>query len=418
MNLYLAVILVILIGEYILNLIVERLNLGCVSEILPEEFEGYYDAAKYKKSQNYLREKTNFFLVKDTIFTLIIVIFILAGGFNFIDSLARNFNFGPILTGLIFAGIVMLASQLLSMPFSAYHTFVLEAKYGFNKTTVKTFILDILKSWLLMIIIGGLSFSAVLWFFARTGNWAWIYCWAGITLFQLFLTFIAPVVILPMFNKFIPLEDGELKEAIEGYADSQNFRLKGIFKIDASRRSTKSNAFFTGFGKYRRIALFDTLIEKHTVDELVSVLAHEIGHYKKKHIIQGMVISIITTGFMFFILSFFINNPGLFTAFKMEQISIYASLLFFGFLYSPISMIFFLMSTILSRKNEYEADDYAVSTYNKPEAFILALKKLSVDNLANLTPHPLKVFLEYSHPPVLKRIEAIRKIELPISTSS
>jgi STE24 endopeptidase len=205
------------------------------------------------------------------------------------------------------------------------------------------------------------------------------------------------------------LEDGELKGAIENYAREQKFTLAGVFKMDASKRSTKSNAFFTGFGKFRRIALFDTLIQKHTTDELVSVLAHEIGHYKKKHFVKGIVLSVITTGIMFFILSFFINNKGLFDAFKMQNLSIYASLIFFGFLYSPINLFISIFSNVISRKHEYEADNFAIITYKKPESFISALKKLTVDNLSNLTPHPLKVFLDYSHPPVLKRIEAIRE---------
>ena len=214
---------------------------------------------------------------------------------------------------------------------------------------------------------------------------------------------------MPLFNKFTPLEEGELKYAIQTYAQSQDFKLKGLFKMDGSRRSSKSNAFFTGFGKYRRIVLFDTLIKNHSVDELVSVLAHEMGHYKKKHILKMMTISILTNGLMFFILSFFINNSGMFAAFRMNNLSIYASLLFFSFLYTPINIILSLAGNVLSRKHEYEADDYAVSTYKKPEAFILALKKLSVDNLSNLTPHPLKVFISYSHPPVLDRIEALKK---------
>jgi STE24 endopeptidase len=302
----------------------------------------------------------------------------------------------------------MLTSQILSIPFSIYSTFVIEEKYGFNRTSIKTFILDILKGWLLAIIIGGIVFSIILWFFAKTGNLAWAYCWVVVVLFQLVLTFIAPVVIMPLFNKFFPLKDGELKTAIENYAKSQNFKMKGVFTMDASKRSTKTNAFFTGFGKYRRIVLFDTLIEKHTVDELVSVLAHEMGHYKKKHIIKSLLISIITTGLMFFILSLFINNEGLFFAFKMEYTSIYASLFFFAFLYTPINMVISIFSKILSRKHEYEADLYAVTTYGKPDSMITALKKLTVDNLSNLTPHPLNVFLNYSHPPVLERIQSMR----------
>lgn len=408
MNIYLVIILAILIGEYILDVIVENLNVKCASSVLPGEFSGFYATDKYRKSQRYLKESTNFKLVEKTIFTSIILIFILAGGFNFMDKLARSFNLGPIFTGLIFAAVLMLALQLLNIPFSVYHTFVIEEKYGFNRTTAKTFVLDIFKNLILGAVIGGVIFSAILWFFAKAGNWAWIWCWLGVVGFQLFLLFIAPVVILPLFNKFVPLENGELKDAIEQYMASEDFKIKGIFKMDGSRRSTRTNAFFTGFGKYKRIALFDTLIAKHTVEQLLSVLAHEIGHFKKRHILKRMVMSIITTGIMFYILSFFINNEGLFVAFKMEELSIYASLFFFGFLYTPISMVFTVLSNFISRRHEYEADDYAVSTYKKPLEFIAALKKLTVENLSNLTPHPLKVFLDYSHPPILKRIQAIK----------
>jgi len=410
MNIYLIIILAIIIFEYLFSFFVERLNVKNASEKLPSEFEGFYDAEKYKISQEYLKENVNFSLIKDTIFTIGTVIFILAGGFNFVDTIARGFGKGPILTGLIFTGIITFAAQILSIPFSAYHTFHLEAKYGFNKTTVKTFILDIIKAFILTAIIGAAILSVIFWFFGVAGKPAWIYCWIVVTIFQLFLLFIAPVVIMPLFNKFIPLEDGELKSAIENYAKEEKFTLQGVFKMDASKRSTKSNAFFTGFGKFRRIALFDTLISKHTTDELVSVLAHEIGHYKKKHFIKGMMLSIITTGIMLFVLSFFINNRGLFDAFKMQDLSIYASLIFFGFLYSPINLFLSIFSNVISRKHEYEADKFAISTYHKPEAFIVALKKLTVDNLSNLTPHPLKVFLDYSHPPVIKRIEAIKKL--------
>lgn len=408
MNTYLIVILAILIFNYILNLVVEVLNLSAINTVLPQEFKGWYDEAKYKKSQNYLRENTRFKLFESSFLTFVILFFILSGGFNSIDRAARSFGLGSILTGLIFAGILFMALQIFGVPFSVYRTFIIEQKYGFNRTTVKTFILDIFKGGILTFIIGGIIFSCVLWFFAKTGKFAWVWCWLAVTLFEMFLIFIAPVVIMPLFNKFSPLEDGELKNSIKNYADSQNFKLKGVFKMDGSKRSTKSNAFFTGFGKYRRIVLFDTLIKNHTVSELVSVLAHEIGHYRKKHIVKSIAISIATSGIMFFILSLFINNPELFAAFKMENISIYASLFFFGFLYTPINMVFSLLLGILSRKHEYEADYYAVSTYKNPQAFIAALKKLSVDNLSNLTPHPLKVFLHYSHPPVLKRIEAIR----------
>jgi len=409
MNIYLLIILIILIGNYILTLIVDILNARHTKAALPDEFKDCYDARKYEKSQAYLKENTYFKLIHSTVFTGILLFLILSGGFNSIDQFARGLGLGVIPTALVFVAILFFAFQIIDIPFSIYHTFVIEEKYGFNRTTPKTFILDLLKGWLLAVIIGGLVISAIIWFFMVAGSWAWVWCWVGVTLFEIFLIFIAPVVIMPLFNKFVPLKEGELKEAIQNYAQSQNFALKGLYTMDGSRRSTKSNAFFTGFGKYRRIILFDTLVAKHNVDELVSILAHEMGHYKKKHILKRIIISIAANGLMFFILSLFINNPGLFAAFKMDNLSIYASLLFFGFLYTPINMVLSIWVNLLSRKQEYESDSYAIATYRRPQAFISALKKLSVDNLSNLTPHPLKVFLSYSHPPVLNRIEAIRK---------
>ena len=410
MNIYFVFILGILIGSYLLDLIIETLNVRYAKVALPSEFEGYYDKAQYKKSQEYLRENTRFGIVTESIVTPLTLAFIILGGFNLLDQVVRGFNLGSITAGLVFGGALLFASQIINMPFSIYETFVIEEKYGFNKTTPKTFVLDILKGWLLVGLIGAPVLAAVLWFFEKIGPLAWLYCWIAVTIIQIILMFIAPVVIMPIFNKFIPLEDGDLRKAIEKYARSQNFKMKGVFTMDGSKRSTKTNAFFTGFGGFRRIVLYDTLIEKHSAEELVSVLAHEMGHYKKKHILKTIVMSILTTGLMFYVLSLFINNEGLFAAFKMQETSIYASLIFFGFLYTPIDMILSIFGSMLSRRHEYEADAYAVETYAKPEAMILALKKLSTENLANLTPHPLKVFLSYSHPPVLERIRAIRNV--------
>ena len=410
MNAYLVIILFILLADYLLDFIVDYLNVKNIDPALPPEFNGFYDAAKYRTSQEYLKENTNFGLFSNTFFTVITILFIMLGGFNLVDLLARHFRQPEIITGLIFAAIIILGSQLLSLPFSLYGTFVIEEKYGFNRTTVKTFILDILKGWLLTALIGGTAFAIVIWFFARAGAWAWVYCWLALTAIELFITFMAPVVIMPLFNKFIPLPAGELRSAIEDYARKQGFKMKGIFTMDGSRRSTKSNAFFTGFGRYRRIVLFDTLIEKHTVAELVSVLAHEIGHYKKKHIFKQLILSLAVSALMLFVLSRFINNPGLFRAFRMQELSIYASLFFFGFLFSPLNLFFSILGNYLSRRYEYEADAYAVTTTGQPEAMVTALKKLTVHNLGNLTPHPLNVFLHYSHPPVLERIRAIKSL--------
>ncbi|HDL63754.1 MAG TPA: M48 family peptidase, partial [Proteobacteria bacterium] len=349
-------------------------------------------------------------IIADSLLTPLIVAFILLGGFNLVDTFAREAAEADIWRGLIFAGILFMASSLINIPFSVYRTFIIEERYGFNRTTVKTFILDLFKGWVLAGLIGGIVFAAIIWFFATAGSMAWLLCWGAVTAFQLFILFIAPVTIMPLFNKFTPLEDGELKLKIEEYARKQDFKIKGVFTMDASRRSTKSNAYFTGFGRFRRIVLFDTLIKRHTVDELLSILAHEVGHYKKRHIMKNVLVSVLSTGLMFFILALFINNRGLFDAFRMSHTSIYASLFFFAFLYGPVDMVVSIMGNLLSRRFEYEADAYSARTYGQPGSMIAGLKKLSADNLSNLTPHPLKVFFTYSHPPVLERIRVLDQL--------
>jgi STE24 endopeptidase len=401
----------ILVARYLLDLVSDWLNISHLSDELPEEFKGYYDAERYRLSQSYLLSNTKFGIFVDTFQTLVTIVFILVGGFNFVDQIAMRLGEGPIITGLIFAGILIFASKILNLPFSLYSTFVIEEKYGFNRTTFKTYLLDIIKVLVLTILIGGILLAAIIWFFEKTGDLAWVYCWIMIILFQFFFMYIAPVIIMPIFNKFVPLEKGELRTAIEKYAKAQNFKMKGIFKMDGSKRSSKSNAFFTGFGRWRRIVLLDTLIDNHSTNELVSILAHEMGHYKKKHIIKAIARSIIVTGLTLFLLSFFIENEKLFAAFKMEHISVYASLFFFGFLYTPMALFVGIIENMISRKNEYEADAFAIKTYGDAEAMINALKKLSVDNLSNLTPHPFKVFMSYSHPPILERVKAIKKLQ-------
>jgi len=410
MNIYLVIIIVALLVNYALSTTAAWLNLRNISEELPQEFHGFYDEERYRKSQQYLRETTAFGLIHDTFHLVIILAFILAGGFNFVDEIARSAGADTITTGLIFAGIILLMSQLIDIPFSAWSTFVIEEKFGFNKTTVKTFITDILKGLVLTALIGGLVFAVIIWFFEAMGPEAWIYCWVALSIFQIMLMFVAPVLIMPLFNKFEPLGPGKLKKSIMDYARKENFKMQGVFKMDGSKRSTKSNAFFTGFGKFKRIVLFDTLIARHTVEELTAIIAHEMGHYKLKHILKAIVRSILMAGFTFWLLSLFIGNQGLFQAFRMEHVSIYASLFFFGFLYAPIGMVTGIIDKAISRRHEFEADEYAVRSYGHPDDMINALKKLSVDNLSNLTPHPFMVALEYSHPPVLERIRAIRKI--------
>ena len=374
MNTWLIIVLAIILFSYILETSLSVLNVKALSPDLPKEFETVYNQAEYQKSQQYTKNLTIFSIVENTWSTLLIVTFILCGGFNWIDKLARQYGYGDIITGLIFAAILVFLSFLSTLPFSIYSTFVIETRFGFNTTTAKTFVLDILKGALLAIILGGPLLALIFWFFQATGVYAWIYCWIGVVAFSIGIQFIAPVVIMPLFNTFTPLEPGELKDKILQYSEREKFQLNGIFTMDGSKRSTKLNAFFTGFGKFRKIVFFDTLTKELTPDEIVAVLAHEMGHFKLKHIIKMMALSIIQTGFMFFLLSLFLKMPEVSQAFRVEQPSTYASLVFFGFLYSPISLFISIAANILSRKHEYEADAYASATTGESSQLIASLK--------------------------------------------
>lgn len=409
MNIFGIIILGTLFGTFFIKLAANILNLKAAGEVLPDEFRDVYDREAYEKSQNYLHHSTVFSLVTATFDLVVLLVFWFAGGFNYLDLVVRALGFSPLLTGIVYIGILLFLQGLVSLPFSIYHTFVLEEKYGFNKTSPLTFISDKLKGIFLGLVLGTPVLAGLLWFFENTGSLAWVWAWLAVALFGFVLQYAAPTLIMPLFNKFTPLEDGELKSAIMDYARSVAFPLSGIFVIDGSKRSAKANAFFTGFGKQKRIALFDTLIENHTVRELVAVLAHEIGHYKKRHIIIAMCLSFINMGIVFFLLSVFLNNRLLFDAFYMDGLSVYASLLFFSMLYSPVEFILSVLLQFLSRRHEFQADRYAVQTYSGGANLVEALKKLSRKNLSNLTPHPFFVFLNYSHPPVLQRIERIRK---------
>lgn len=409
MNIYALIILIAVTIDFVLDFVSNYLNLKSLSKQLPEEFETVYDEDTYAKSQEYTKVQTKFGLITGAFNLALVLVFWFVGGFNWLDETVRSWGFNELVTGLLYIAILMIARSLINLPFSIYSTFVIEERFGFNKTTPKTFASDLLKGLLLGLLIGTPVLAGILAFFMYAGNLAWLYAWAVLTLFSLAMQYVAPTWIMPIFNKFTPLEEGELRDEIEAYIKKVDFSLKGLFVIDGSRRSNKSNAFFTGFGKNKRVALYDTLIENHSVPELVAVLAHEIGHYKKKHIIKGMVISILQTGVMLFVLSLFLSEEALFDAFYMEQTSVYAGLIFFGMLYAPVDMILSIFMQMLSRKHEYEADAFAAETTGKSEDMISTLKKMSKDNLSNLTPHPFYVFLNYSHPPVLQRIRALRE---------
>ncbi|MGQ9546162.1 MAG: M48 family metallopeptidase [Dehalococcoidia bacterium] len=409
MNVFFFIILLALIVEYVVEAVAHLLNLKSVRGELPPELEGLYQPEDYRKSQKYLRTNTYLALVSSTFSLVVLLCFWFAGGFNYLDHLVRSWGFVTILSGLLYIGILVMGYSLIMLPFSIYRTFVIEERFGFNRTSPHTFVMDRLKSLGLAALIGGALLSGILALFQYTGSYAWIYGWVASTIFFVIVEYVAPTWIMPLFNKFSPLQPGELREAILDYARSVEFPVRSVFVMDGSRRSTKSNAFFTGFGGNKRIALFDTLIQKHTVPELIAILAHEIGHHKKRHILQGMIINILHAGLLFFLLSIFLDSAGLYEAFYMEQQSIYGGILFFGLLYTPLEMVLSPATHALSRKNEYEADRFAAETIRHPQDLVEALKKLHTSNLSNLTPHPLYVFLNYSHPPLLQRIRAIQQ---------
>ena len=411
MNTFAIIIFVALILEFALALVGNLLNLKALKVELPPALEGIYKAEDYRKSQEYIRATTRFGLVSSSFTLLLLLAFWFSGGFNWIDQVVRAWNFIPLLSGLLYIGILICASGLLTLPFSIYGTFVIEERFGFNRTTPRTFLLDLVKGLGLALLLGGTLLAAILALFQYAGTYAWLYCWAAVVMFSLAMQYIAPTWIMPLFNKFTSIESGELKEAILKYTHSVNFPIKNIFVMDGSRRSSKSNAYFTGFGHNKRVSLYDTLIAQHSVPEMVAVLAHEVGHYKKRHIIQGTIINILHTGAVFYLLSLFMHSSGLYQAFYMNQESIYAGLLFFGLLYAPIELVLSVVMQMISRKNEYVADRFAAETIDNPRSLIDALKKLHATNLSNMTPHPFYVFLNYSHPPLLQRVQAIQDME-------
>ncbi len=407
MNVYASIIIATLVVNYVLTLAADLLNLKAMRRAAPPELADVYDVDDYARSQEYTRVRTRFGFLTSTFGLAVLLAFWLAGGFQLLDAWVRGFGLGTVLTGLLYIGILLLGRSLLDLPFSVHSTFVIEERFGFNRTTARIFVVDLVKNLLLTAVLGAPVVAAVLLFFEKTGQAGWVYCWFFSVAFVLFLQFIFPTWIMPIFNKFEPLPEGELRDSISSYARSVDFTLAGVFVMDGSRRSSRGNAFFTGLGRNRRIALFDTLIEKHTVPELVAVLAHEIGHYKKRHITKNLVLTAAHMGLMFYLMSIFLSHEGLFTAFYMEEMAVYSGLVFFGLLFSPIEMILQMLIYLHMRRDEFEADRFAADTA-EPDAMVSALKKLSADNLSNLTPHPFYVFLNHSHPPLLQRIESIR----------
>ena len=397
----------ILVFNFILDSFLDYLNSKHFKDELPPELQDVYDIEEYKKSQDYKATNQKFSNITSLFSLGLTLAFFFLDGFKFVDDIARNTSTNSIIIALVFFGIIMLASDIITTPFSYYKTFVIEERFGFNKTTIKTFILDKIKGWFMLILIGGGILALIVWIYEFTGSNFWIYAWVVVAVFSLFMNMFYSRLIVPLFNKQKPLEEGELRNKISKYVNSVGFKLNKIFVIDGSKRSTKANAYFSGFGSEKRVTLYDTLINDLDENEIVAVLAHEVGHYKKKHIIFNLIISILLTGFTLFILSLLISNPLLSNALGVDIPSFHIGLIAFGLLYSPISGITGLIMNYISRVFEYQADDYAKTTF-KGEPLITSLKKLSKNNLSNLTPHPLYVFAHYSHPTLLQRIKNLR----------
>lgn len=402
------IIIGILIANFLFDKFIDYLNAKRFNDAIPDDLRDVYEKKEYEKSQAYKRTNYRFNNLTSTFSLLIMLGFFYFEGFEFVDQIARSYSENPILNAIIFFGIIMIGSDLISTPFSYYKTFVIEQKFGFNKTTLGTFFLDKFKGWIMTIVLGGGILALIIWFYQITGEYFWIYAWILVAGFSIFMNMFYSKLIVPLFNKQTPLEDGSLKEAITKYASSVGFKLDNIFVIDGSKRSTKANAYFSGFGSQKRVTLFDTLIHDLEEEEIVAVLAHEVGHYKRKHIVFNLVTSILLTGATLFLLSFFINYPIMSEALGASIPSFHVGLIAFGILYSPISELTGLFMNILSRKFEYEADDYAKRTY-AGEPLISSLKKLNKNSLSNLTPHPLYVYIHYSHPTLLQRLQNLRK---------
>jgi STE24 endopeptidase len=405
-NIIFFLILIIPVTGFIIDRYLNHLNSKMWSDTLPEKLKGICDEDEYRKTQHYQKDNNKLSFWSSSFNLAVILIMIIAGGFALVDSLARTFSMNIVIISLVFFGLIGLASDLINIPFSLYDTFVIEKKYEFNNMTVRTFIADHIKSWFLALLVGVPVLGLITWFYYKTGKNFWLYAWGLITLFSIFINLFYSELIVPLFNKQTPLQEGSLRTAIEAFAIKTGFKLKNIYIIDGSKRSTKANAYFSGFGPKKRIVLFDTLQNELSEEEIVAVLAHEIGHYKKKHVLLSLFSSVIMTGFMLFLFSLIVNNPLLSQAMGSQNPSFHLGLIVFGILYSPLSLLIGLLSNYISRKNEFAADRFVKENY-KAEILAEALKKLSVKNLSNMMPHPVYVFFHYSHPPLLSRLDKL-----------
>ena len=411
------IIIALVIFNYLFSNILDYLNHKNWKDEIPKELKDFYDKEKYKQAKLYALSKNKIGLLSSTISFLLVVSLLVFNGYGYIDQLVNSFNLNLFLpfeinnsftkSGVFFL-ILFILNLIISIPFSYYNTFVIEENFGFNKTTKSTFFFDIIKSSMLSILIGGFLLFLALYLFDSLNDGFWLYLWIGLSLLMVFINMFYADLIVPIFNKLTPLENGELRKKIENYSKQVGYLLKNIYVIDGSKRSTKANAFFSGLGPRKTIALYDTLIEKHSENELVAVLAHEVGHFKKKHVFSGLLMSVIQIGVMTFFFELCLKLPEISQALGGSDVSFHLGLIGFTIIFSPISMMSGILMNYISRKNEFEADSYAKETYNGDD-LSLALKKLSVDSLSNIYPHPLYVFFHYSHPPLIKRLRALNK---------
>ena len=406
------IIIAILAFDFLFERFLSWLNISKIQYSLPAELVGIYDEEKYATQQRYFRTNQRFGLITSSFSFLLTFGFLVSGGFGWIDGLVRSITENEVFVSLLFFGIILVASDLLSIPFEIYDTFVIEERFGFNKTTPKIFILDKLKSYALIAVLGGGILWLIITVFNLTPEYFWLIAWGIVAIFAIFMNMFYSNLIVPLFNKQTPLEAGELRSKIEDFCTKAGFSLKNVYVIDGSKRSTKANAYFSGLGAKKRVVLYDTLIQDLTQEEIVAVLAHEIGHYKKKHTLAALFFSLITTGLMFWLLSLFLNNLSvpLSQALGSNISSFHLSLLAFGVIYTPVSMILSIGMHVISRRNEYQADAFAAN-YGFADELIGGLKKLSVKSLSNLLPHAAYVFVHHSHPTLLQRMKKLDEVK-------
>ncbi len=407
MNSFFPIIILALVCDFALHTAADLLNVRSLERPVPGSITALYGREVLERSKRYVLEVTRESIVERSSLLVVLFLFWLMGGFDWLDAVVRDWTGSELVRGLAYVGLLALAYSAASVPFEAYHTFVIESRYGFNRTSWPTFLLDRAKGLALGAILGGALIAGVLLLFLTMGDIAWLLCWLTVAAFTLVVQWLGPSLIMPLFNRFTPMPEGALRNAVVAYADSVRFSLENVYVIDGSRRSTRANAFFTGLGRRRRIALFDTLIEQHPPAELVAILAHEVGHYRLHHMVQGLLIGAAHAGVALFLLQLLLGQPGLYDAVGVAQPSLHVGLVGFALLYAPLDAVLAVLVNRISRRQEYAADRFALDTAPDPAALAAALRTLSVVNLTHPNPHPLYVMLHYSHPPLVQRLKAI-----------